>query len=196
MQIDAMIARHIRELRKACGYTLDELAARSLVSRSMISLIERQQTSATAATLNRLAGALGVTLADLFVDKSKTPEQQPLSRRETQQLWTDPESGYVRRQVSPTGFLAPIELVEVLFPAGQSVVFGNIVPKEAGYHQQIWMLEGEMEITLDDVQWQLRAGDCLAMILGPHSLFRNRSRSPARYLVALATAATSSRRAS
>lgn len=194
MQVDAIIARQIHDLRKACAYTLDELATRSGISRSMISLIERQETSATATTLNRLAGALGVTLADLFSDKSEASARHPLLRREAQQLWADPESGYIRRQISPPNLPSPIELVEVFFPAGQSVVFGSLAHNNASYHQQIWMLEGEMEITLGDDQWQIQAGDCLALMPGSHILFCNRGHSPARYLVALAAACTPPRR--
>ncbi len=37
------IAARVRELRAARGYSLDELATRSGVSRSMISLIERER---------------------------------------------------------------------------------------------------------------------------------------------------------
>ena len=44
------IATRVRELRAARGYSLDELATRSGVSRSMISLIERGERSPTAAS--------------------------------------------------------------------------------------------------------------------------------------------------
>ena len=58
--------------------------------------------SPTAAVLHKLATALGVVLAALF--ESPGPAQNghgPLSRYEDQPEWRDPESGYVRRNVSP-----------------------------------------------------------------------------------------------
>ena len=64
--INQHIAQHIRELRLAKGYSLDQLAARSGVSRSSISLIERAATSPTAVILEKLAAALDVSLASLF----------------------------------------------------------------------------------------------------------------------------------
>jgi uncharacterized cupin superfamily protein len=52
-------------------------------------------------------------------------------------------------------------------------------------HQQIWMLEGEMNITVGDDIWELRTGDCLSMTLGQQIVFLNQTSEPARYLIAL-----------
>lgn len=52
-------------------------------------------------------------------------------------------------------------------------------------HQQVWILEGAMEVTAGDRQWRLETGDCLAMKLDRPIVFRNSSRKTARYLVAL-----------
>ena len=76
MTIDELLSTRVRALRKQRGYTLEELAQRSGVSRSMISLIERGQTSATAAVLGKLAQALQVPLAALFADERQTHRQQ------------------------------------------------------------------------------------------------------------------------
>jgi transcriptional regulator with XRE-family HTH domain len=193
MDVDALIANRVRDLRKARGYTLDELADLSGVSRSMISLIERLETSPTAVVLDKLAAALGVTLAALFTDESGRAAEQPLARLSEQQVWKDPESGYVRRNVSPSEYASPIELVEVSFPAGKSVAFHN-APRNVVTHQQIWVLEGAMEVTVGDKTWQLQTGDCLAMVLERHIAFRNPGRKPARYAVVLATLPFTSRK--
>lgn len=193
MDIDDVIAQRVRALRKARGETLDELAERSGVSRSMISLIERRETSPTAAVLDKLASALGVTLAALFADPPGGGAAQPLARASQQQIWTDPESGYVRRQVSPTGYPSAVELVEVIFPPGKSVTFENPM-RSVVAHQQVWMLDGELDVTAGDQTWQIATGDCLAMELGQHVVFRNRSRRPARYVIALAAVPFPARR--
>jgi len=49
------------------------------------------------------------------------------------------------------------------------------------------MIDGTMEITVGDTLWRLATGDCLAMRLNCPIVFRNPTRQPARYLVALAT---------
>src|SRR5512138_3989212 len=101
------IAERVGELRAAHGLSLDALALRSGVSRSMISLIERGESSPTAVVLEKLAAGLGVMLASLF-DAPAAPEPQgPVARREDQPQWRDPASGYVRRNVSPPGAPQP-----------------------------------------------------------------------------------------
>jgi transcriptional regulator with XRE-family HTH domain len=145
---------------------LDALATRSGVSRSNISLIERGENSPTAAVLDKLASALGVALAALFEDKG-APEDapSPLARVAGQPVWTDPASGYMRRSLSPAA-PSPLQLVDVVFPAGQRVAYDS-VPHNADI-QQVWMIEGAMEISVGDQRWRLDAGDTLAMRLDRH----------------------------
>ena len=193
MNVDALIAKRVRDLRKARGCTLDDLADASGVSRSMISLIERRETSPTAVVLNKLADALGVTLAALFSTEPRSVAEQPLARLSEQQVWKDPASGYVRRHVSPSGFASPIELVEVIFPPGESIAFENVM-RNMVTHQQIWMLEGEMEVVAGEKTWHLQTGDCLAMVLDQRVVFRNPGLEQARYAVALTALPPTSRR--
>lgn len=183
MDIDAFLARRVRELRKARALTLEQLAEHSGVSRSMISLIERQETSPTATVLNKLADALGIALPTLFAGETTTV-QDPVSRRAQQPMWTDPASAYTRRHLTPSGIVSPIELVEVNFPPKETVVFDNPVRKTA-VHQQLWVIKGVMDITLNDQTWHLAVGDCLAMTLGTRITFHNPGPQAARYLLAL-----------
>ena len=64
--LTARIARRVHALRTGQRMSLETLAARSGVSRSMISLIERNEASPTAVVLERLATGLNVVLAALF----------------------------------------------------------------------------------------------------------------------------------
>src|SRR5205807_7058073 len=61
--LNQRIAARVRGLRAAQGLSLAALAGKSGVSRSMISLIERGESSPTAVVLEKLAAGLGVTLA-------------------------------------------------------------------------------------------------------------------------------------
>ncbi|KHK52106.1 DNA-binding protein [Ralstonia sp. A12] len=186
MDIHQRIAHRLRELRDAQGLSLDALAERSQVSRSAISLIERGQSSPTAAVLDRLSSALGVTLASLFEEgAAPAAEPSPVARAADQLEWTDPSSGYVRRNLSPAA-RSPIQLVEVHFPPGQRVAYDTSV-RDAEIYQQVWIVEGTMEMTVGDVHWRLSAGDCLAMQLDRPIVFHNPTQRPARYLVALTT---------
>jgi transcriptional regulator with XRE-family HTH domain len=194
MDINLRIARRVRELRDARGFSLDALAERSGVSRSNISLIERGQSSPTASVLDKLSAGLGVTVASLFeAGGAPAAQPSPMARVAEQPVWTDPASGYVRRNVSPPA-RSPIQLVDVVFPAGRRVAYDSAV-REVEVHQQVWMIDGVMEMTVGDAHWRLETGDCLAMRLDQPIVYSNPTRQPSRYLVALATLPfTSSRR--
>ncbi|MCS0591097.1 helix-turn-helix domain-containing protein [Massilia norwichensis] len=184
MDINQLIAQRLRELRDAQGLSLAQLAERSGVSRSNISLIERGESSATATVLDKLSAALGVTVASLF-EKSAADAPSPVARVEDQPVWTDPGSGYVRRNLSPAMY-SPIQLVEVSFPAGQRVAYETST-RDAEVHQQVWLIEGRMEVTVGATLWTLAPGDCLAMRLDQPIAYHNPTDQPARYLVALVT---------
>lgn len=182
--INSRIANRVRGLRSDLGMTLDALAAKSDVSRSMLSLIERGESSPTAVVLEKIATALGVPLATLFEDAAAPPD--PVSRRADRTPWRDPQSGYLRRNISPPNFASPIQIVEVEFPAGARVAY-ETGARDVGIHQQIWVREGSIEVTVGRVTHQLSEDDCLAMQLTEPTTFRNRTRKPARYIVVLAS---------
>jgi transcriptional regulator with XRE-family HTH domain len=179
------IGARVRELRAAHGVSLAGLATRSGVSRSMLSLIERAESSPTAAVLSKLAAGLGVTLAALFDPPAAgAGTEGPLARRAQQAAWRDPASGYVRRNVSPPGAAAPVQIVEVRFPPRARVAFDN-GGRTRHVHQQVWLLDGALDVTVGRQRHRLRTGDCLAMQLDQPVLFHNPGRRTARYAVVL-----------
>jgi transcriptional regulator with XRE-family HTH domain len=185
--LNQRIAERVRELRAAQGLSLDGLAATSGVSRSMISLIERGESSPTSVVLEKLATGLGVLLGALFdAPAAADPPRGPVARRDDQPQWQDPASGYRRRNVSPPDVPQPMRIVEVHFPAGGRVAFEN-GGRDRRVHQQVWVLEGAIDITLGENRHRLREGDCLAMQLDRPTMFHNPTRKPARYAVVIAS---------
>jgi transcriptional regulator with XRE-family HTH domain len=191
--LNLRIAERVRDLRAAHGLSLDALAERSAVSRSMISLIERGESSPTAVVLEKLATGLGVTLASLFDAPTADPlPSGPVARREDQPQWQDPASGYVRRNVSPPGVPQPMQIVEIHFPSRGRVAF-ETGARDVRVHQQVWVLEGSIDVTVGTDRHRLREGDCLAMQLDRPTMFHNPTRKPARYAVVLASETISRR---
>ena len=185
--LNSRIGRRVRQLREGLGLSLDALAERSGVSRSNISLIERGGSSPTAVVLDKLSGALGATVASLFepAESAIAAESSPLARVADQPVWQDPGSGYLRRNVSPPA-RSPIQLVDVVFPPGKRIAY-DATPRDNETYQQVWMIDGAMELTVGRTTWRLETGDTLAMQLDQPLVYRNPTRSPARYLVALVT---------
>ena len=185
--LNQQIAERVRMLRSEQGLSLDALAIKSGVSRSMISLIERGESSPTAVVLDKLAAGLGVTLPALFdAAASAKATQGPLARRDEQPQWRDPDSGYVRRNISPAGIRQPMQIVEVQFPAGERVTFETSA-RNMNVYQQVWVLEGAIDITLGPERYQLRQGDCLAMQLDRPIMFHNPTRRTTRYAIVIAS---------
>ena len=185
--LNERIAERVRELRAARALSLDALSARSGVSRSMISLVERGESSPTAVVLEKLATGLGVTMAAMFVaPDAATASTGPIARREEQPVWRDPGSGYVRRNVSPAGVPQPMQIVEVEFPPRARVAF-ETGARDVRIQQQIWVLGGTIDVTVGDDRHRLRDGDCLAMQLDRPTMFHNPTRKPARYVVVIAS---------
>jgi transcriptional regulator with XRE-family HTH domain len=182
--INSRIAGRVRTIRTDLGLSLDALASKCNVSRSMISLIERGESSPTAVVLEKIASGLGVSLATLFDDSSAAPN--PISRHEDRTSWRDPQSGYFRRNISPANFPSPIQIVEIVMPAGARVAY-ETGAREVSIHQQIWVQSGSIEVTVGSVTHRLTENDCLAMQLNVPTTFRNRTRRPARYIVVLVT---------
>jgi transcriptional regulator with XRE-family HTH domain len=186
------IAARVGRLRADRDLSLEALAGKSGVSRSMISLVERGETSPTAVVLDKLASALGVTLSSLFdaPGSERRVLPGPVARRADQPRWRDPGSGYLRRNVSPPGGTQPMQIVEVSFPAGARVAFDNSGRDGRGrdgrVHQQVWVLEGTVDVTLGETRHRLRTGDCLAMELDRPTMFHNPTRRPTRYAVVIA----------
>jgi transcriptional regulator with XRE-family HTH domain len=178
------IAQRVRELRGARGLSLDAMAAACGVSRSMISLIERGESSPTAVVLEKLAAGLGVPVPALFDEVE--PPASPVARAANQLPWRDPQSGFVRRNVSPAGADSPIRIAEVSFPPYASVAYETGARSEA-VHQQVWVLEGTIDVAYGSDEYRLEAGDCLALVLDRPLVFRNPTADSARYAVVIAS---------
>lgn len=176
--IDGRIGARIRAEREGRGWSLTDLAGRAGVSRAMIHKVEHGASSPTAQLLGKLSGAFGLTMSTLIARAEV--ESGRLLRLSDQPEWTDPETGYLRRHVTPLSGL-PLDLVQVTLPARQ------VVPMPAASYafirQVIWVLDGSLVFEEGAVCHRMGAGDCLE--LGPpvDCVFRNETDRPCTYAV-------------
>jgi hypothetical protein len=80
-----------------------------------------------------------VPLATLFDDLSAPAD--PVSRHDDRTTWLDPQSCYLGRNISPANFPSPIQIVEVVLPAGARVAY-ETGARDVSIHQQIWVPRG------------------------------------------------------
>ncbi|MCK1820518.1 XRE family transcriptional regulator [Streptomyces sp. XM83C] len=179
--VDARLAARLAELRARHGWSLGELADRSGVSRSTLSRAERAEISPTAAVLNRLCHVYGRTMSQLLSEVEAEPA--PVVRAADQPVWQDRASGFVRRSVSPPHAGLRGELVEGRLAPGADLAYDR--PPVAGLEQHIWVLDGDLEVTVQETAHRLESGDCLRMRVWGPTRFRSTGTARARYLLAV-----------
>lgn len=181
MSIDELIARRLLALRKSKGLNLEQLAELSQVSKAMISKIERQESSPSATILGRLAAGLGVSITQLLSEENAPPKL--LRRQDEQEIWQDPNIGYLRRQVLPPEVHSGLEMIEITLPAKARVSYpswGN-----RAYKQRLWLVEGELTLYYGDNRYLLLAGDVLTFGVDLAVTFDNVKSTPCRYLLVI-----------
>jgi transcriptional regulator with XRE-family HTH domain len=177
--MDNRIAQRLRTLREERGWGLEELAARSGVSRASLSRLENAEVSPTASVLGKLCAAFGLTLSRLmFMVEDGFAARL---RREDQPVWKDAESGFIRRSVSPPAQGLAGEVIECSLPASADIAYEQ--PPRPGLEHHLVMIEGELEITTDGHTHQLEPGDCLRYQLHGASRFVTPAHAGARYFL-------------
>lgn len=179
--LDSRIAGHLRALRLARGWSLDDLAARSGISRASLSRLENAEVSATANALGKLATAFGITISRLLhLAERQVDVFLPRAR---QPLWTDPSNGFARRQVSPPSDWLSGEVIEAEIPAGRRIAYDG--PARPGHEHHLVMLAGRLLLTVEGVEHSLGPGDCLRYRLYGETAFETPPESGARYFLFL-----------
>ncbi|MEU8845762.1 XRE family transcriptional regulator [Streptomyces sp. NPDC048564] len=179
--VDARLGARLAELRAERGWSLGELAERSGISRSTLSRAERAEISPTAALLNRLCHVYGRTMSQLLSEVESEPAL--LVRAAEQPMWEDRSSGFVRRSVSPPHAGLRAELVEGRLTEGADIAYDR--PPVPGLEQHIWVLEGALDVTVQEAAHHLDAGDCLRMRVWGPTRFRCAGPAAVRYVLAV-----------
>jgi transcriptional regulator with XRE-family HTH domain len=177
--IDRRIAQRVRALRLERQWSLEDLAAHSGVSRASLSRIENAEVSPTATVLGRLCGAFGITLSRLMVLAEES--FRALVPPDAQIIWTDPETGFRRRAVSPPAAGLAGEVLDCSLKPGTRIAYDR--PPRPDLEHHLVLLEGALTLTADGVPHSLKAGDCLRYRLHGASLFETPLNSGARYFL-------------
>jgi transcriptional regulator with XRE-family HTH domain len=172
---ELQLGPRIRSLRQARRVTLRELAERAGVTESFLSQVEREVTSPSIASVQRIARALELGIADLFADE---PPIGRVVRRSD------------RRRIVYAGLNATDEFLTNGRDGRIQVILTTIEPGggtgEEGYthdsdEEVVIVLEGRLELWVGDEHHSLEAGDTIAhSSRQPH---HNRNPGPGRAVV-------------
>jgi transcriptional regulator with XRE-family HTH domain len=155
--VNELIGERIRQHRTARGWTLDELADRSGVSRRMVINIEHGEGNPSIATLLRISDALGVGLP-VLVDVERPRELTVTPAGRAPVLWRGPSGG----QALLVAGTEPPDVVELwdwtLRPGEEH----SSEAHSAGTRELLLVLEGRVDLRVGDRTDRLEAGDSAA----------------------------------
>jgi len=161
--------------------SLQELEARTGVSRSMLSEVERGSKVPTVLVLDRIATGLDTSLARLFGDERAA--RVVVLRSGDHDTAHDPSWGWERRILSPVLPGVEFELMRTTIPGG--VDAGEFAAHAPGSREYLAMERGVLRLTLDGVAHQLRAGDSIYYAGDCRHAFANPGSEPCVYYLAM-----------
>ncbi|MGY1829149.1 helix-turn-helix domain-containing protein [Geodermatophilus sp. SYSU D01180] len=155
--VNELIGQRVRQHRTARGWTLDELADRSGVSRRMVITIEHGEGNPSIATLLRISDALGVGLP-VLVDVERPRMLTVTAAGEAPVLWRGPSGG---RALLVAGTEPPdvVELWDWTLHPGEEHASE---PHSAGTRELLLVLGGTVGLRVGDRTDRLAAGDSAA----------------------------------
>ena len=116
--INEHLGRRVKKLRTDRGWSLDNLAHASGVSRSMLSEIEREKANPTLAVTYRIASAFAMTIAELIESSEKQAAIQVVRANDRAQVYRSDKNSQIRT-LSPLNLEKDVEFYEVeLQPGG------------------------------------------------------------------------------
>ena len=152
--VNEQIGARVRQHRTAHGWTLDDLADRSGVSRRMLITIEHGEGNPSIATLLRISDALGVGLP-VLVDVERPHTLTVTAAGTAPVLWRGPRGG---RALLVAGTEPPdvVELWDWTLQPGEAHA---TEAHSAGTRELLLVLDGEVDLRVGDRTERLGVGD-------------------------------------
>ena len=157
---DTPIGSRIRELRKAQGRTLQNVASAVGISVSYLSQIERDVSRLPIGMLKRISDELGVHMNWFFHTGQNGPEEERdiIVRATNRRNLTFTGLGITEELLSPN-LAGPLELLISTIHPGADSEFYSHDGAEAGL-----VLQGTLQLWVDDRHFELECGDSFAFL--------------------------------
>jgi transcriptional regulator with XRE-family HTH domain len=176
----AGLGAQVRAARRERNLSLDAIARRAGVSRSMLSAVEHGRKVPTVLVLDRIATALGTSIARLLREERSA---RVLVLRQTDQDVVRDPAGWERRILSPV--LPGVEFELMRTTIGPGVDAGVFAPHAPGSREYLAMERGRLQLTVDGTPYILRAGDSVYYAGDCHHQFVNPGREACVYYLAM-----------
>ena len=168
------VARILQSLRGERGWSLDQLAHRSGVSKGVLVAIEQERSNPNLATLARIAEAFGVPVTRL-VDVPDEPAVRIIGPEQARTLWHGP-SGGTGTILGATEPPWAVELWRWVLQPGEMSGGDAHVP---GSREMIWVESGTITLTVAGHRYQVADGQCARFSGAEHHSYVNEGPGPA-----------------
>src|SRR5579872_1895801 len=152
----AELGARIHEERSRRGLSLENLAGKARVSRSMLSAVERGEKAPSVLILDQIATGLGTSIARLLATEREG--RVILLRGAEQDCALDP-AGWERRILSPVLHGVEFEFMRTVLRPGVNA--GAFLPHNAGSREYVAIERGTLRLTLDGAVYDLQKGDSI-----------------------------------
>jgi transcriptional regulator with XRE-family HTH domain len=177
------VGARLKRLRTQAGLTLEEFAARSGVSRAMLSKVERGEKSPTLAVIARIGQGLNVSMSTLM-GAEPDPAQVAVIRAPNRLTFKDPETGFERHTLSPTHVDSGIEFLLHRIPPGKSS--GELPAYASPTEKYLVVHSGQLTVQIGKVCHVLEAGDSFFFDVREPYSFINAGKTPCAYYLVIA----------
>jgi transcriptional regulator with XRE-family HTH domain len=180
--INQTIAGNMRFQRSHRGLTLDQLAARSGVSRGMLVQVEQGRTNPSVSTLTRIASALGVTVARL-VEVSDVPVVRIVSKADVVTFTQGARNDVRARLLVGADTPMILELWDWRLAPGRHHD-GDAHPP--GTREMLTVLEGELTLTVHGKSHVIGEDDAVLFTADRPHRYANHGTEELRLIMAVA----------
>ncbi len=180
MDIAARACHRIGELRAHRGWSLEQLAVASGVSRSMLSQIEREQANPTLAVTLRIAQAFEMSLGELVEADSPRPIEV-IRARDQKSLYRSDDDCDIRT-LSPLHLEKDVEMYEVKLRPNRTL---HSAAHFEGTREFLTVQQGKVQIDSGDNSEVLSRGDSASYRADVDHSICNLARSNALVILAV-----------
>ncbi|MBM0228453.1 MULTISPECIES: XRE family transcriptional regulator [Micromonospora] len=180
--VTSAVARQVRELRAARGWSFEELAGRSGVSKGMLVQIEGARTNPSIGTLCRVADAFGVNIAHLL-EPAEERTVRITAAGEAPVLWRG-EHGGAAQLLSGLGEPDLVELWDWRLQPGET---HHSPDHPRGTREVLHVLTGTATVVVDGVAHVVRAGETIEFHADRGHGYRNADDEPVRLVMVVVT---------
>ncbi len=153
--INENLGKRVKKLRADRGWSLEELAAASGVSRSMLSEIERERANPTLSVTYRIARAFGMGLQEIIESADSASSIQTIRATDKSQIYRADKFCQIRT-LSPLNLEKDVEFYELRLPVGGAL---RSKPHVDGTREFLTVEEGSVSLDSGHSHEDLGKGD-------------------------------------